>query len=137
MPFLLQRLLGLNARELRRAVPLFGYLFLTMAGKSARDALFLERYEAVHLPYADIAIAFIVGVVASVYIRVGERLNLRNLQVASLLGFGASAIGFWWWSTAPGSESRVLFLLIYVWVGVLSVLAPAQVWTLANFVLTT
>ena len=28
-------------------------------------------------------------------------------------------------------------MLIYIWVGVLSVLAPAQVWTLANFVLTT
>ena len=50
----LQRLLGMNARELRRALPLFAYLFLTMAGsvasKSARDALFLERYEAVDLP---------------------------------------------------------------------------------------
>jgi ATP:ADP antiporter, AAA family len=137
----LQRLLGMNARELRRALPLFAYLFLTMAGsvasKSARDALFLESYEAVDLPYADIAIALIVGVVASVYIRAGERLNLRNLQVASLLGFGVSALGFWWWSTTPGAESPVLFLLIYVWVGVLSVLVPAQVWTLANFVLTT
>ena len=137
----LQRLLGMNARELRRALPLFAYLFLTMAGsvasKSARDALFLERYEAVDLPYVDIAIALIVGVVASVYIRAGERLNLRNLQVASLLGFGVSALGFWWWSTLPGAESPALFLLIYVWVGVLSVLIPAQVWTLANFVLTT
>jgi AAA family ATP:ADP antiporter len=137
----LQRLLGMNARELRRALPLFAYLFLTMAGsvasKSARDALFLERYEAVDLPYVDIAIALIVGVVASVYIRAGERLNLRNLQVASLLGFGVSALGFWWWSTLPGGESPALFLLIYVWVGVLSVLIPAQVWTLANFVLTT
>jgi len=138
---ILQRLLGMNARELRRALPLFGYLFLTMAGsvasKSARDALFLERYEAVDLPYVDIAIALIVGVVASVYIRAGERLNLRNLQVSSLLGFGASALGFWWWSTTPAGESPVLFLLIYVWVGVLSVLVPVQVWTLANFVLTT
>ena len=138
---LLQRLLGMNARELRRAVPLFAYLFLIMAGsvasKAARDALFLERFRAVDLPYADIAIAVIVGVVASLYIRAGERLNLRNLQVASLLGFGASALGFWWWSTVPGEESPTLFLLIYVWVGVLSVLGPAQVWTLANFVLTT
>ena len=141
MLLILQRLLGMNARELRRALPLFGYLFLTMAGsvasKSARDALFLERYDAVDLPYVDIAIALIVGVVASVYIRAGERLNLRNLQVASLLGFGVSALGFWWWSTVPEGESQVLFLLIYVWVGVLSVLIPAQVWTLANFVLTT
>jgi AAA family ATP:ADP antiporter len=99
--------------------------------------LFLERFRAADLPYADIAIAVIVGVVVSVYIRAGERLNLRNLQVASLLAFAVSALGFWWWSTVPGGESPTLFVLIYVWVGVLSVLGPAQVWTLANFVLTT
>ena len=141
MLHLLHRLLGMNHRELRRSLPLFGYLFLTMAGsvasKAARDALFLERFRAADLPYADIAIAVIVGVVVSVYIRAGERLNLRNLQVASLLAFAVSALGFWWWSTVPGGESPTLFVLIYVWVGVLSVLGPAQVWTLANFVLTT
>lgn len=138
---LLQRLLGMNPRELRRSLPLFAYLFLVMGGsvasKAARDALFLERYRAADLPFADIAIALFVAVVASVYIRAGERLNLRNLQVASLLAFAASALGFWWWATAPGDENPTLFLLIYVWVGILSVLAPAQVWTLANFVLTT
>ncbi|MCC7035409.1 MAG: HEAT repeat domain-containing protein [Acidobacteria bacterium] len=138
---LLQRLLGMNPRELRRSLPLFAYLFLVMGGsvasKAARDALFLERYRATDLPFADIVIALFVGVVASVYIRAGERLNLRNLQVASLLGFALSALGFWWWATTPGEENPTLFLLIYVWVGILSVLAPAQVWTLANFVLTT
>lgn len=138
---LLHRLLGMNHRELRRSLPLFAYLFLTMAGsvasKAARDALFLARFRAEHLPYADIAIAVIVGIVASVYIRAGQRLNLRNLQVASLLVFGLSALGFWWWPTVRGDESPALFVAIYVWVGVLSVLGPAQVWTLANFVLTT
>ena len=138
---LVHRLLGMNHREFRRSLPLFLYLFLTMAGsvasKAARDALFLARFRAEDLPYADIAIALIVGVVASVYIRAGERLNLRNLQVASLLGFALSALGFWWWSTVSGDENQTAFVLIYIWVGVLSVLGPAQVWTLANFVLTT
>jgi AAA family ATP:ADP antiporter len=141
MLHLLHRLLGMNHRELRRSLPLFAYLFLTMAGsvasKAARDALFLERFRPEDLPFADIAIAGIVGVVASLYIRAGERLNLRNLQVASLLVFAASALGFWWWSTIRGEESPTLFVMIYIWVGVLSVLAPAQVWTLANFILTT
>ena len=53
MTAVLTRLLGMNARELRRAIPLFLYLFLTMAGtvasKAARDALFLERFRAVDL----------------------------------------------------------------------------------------
>jgi ATP:ADP antiporter, AAA family len=141
MMSVLTRLLGMNARELRRAVPLFVYLFLTMAAsvasKAARDALFLERFRAVDLPYADIVISVIVGVVASAYIRAGERLNLRSLQLSSLLLFAAISLGFWRWSTVPGQESPTLFLAIYIWVGVFSVLAPAQVWILANFVLTT
>ncbi len=141
MSALIERLFGMNHRELQRSLPLFAYLFLimagTVAGKAARDALFLDRFSAVDLPYADIAIAVIVGIVMSVYIRVGERLNLRNLQVVTLLGFAASALGLWWWASVDVREGRELFLIIYVWVGILSVVAPAQVWTLANFVLTT
>lgn len=136
-----ERLLGLTGRELRRALPLFVFLFLTMAGsvasKAARDALFLDRYRAIDLPYADIAIAVLVGMAASLYIRIGQRTNLRNLQVGSLLFFASNALLFWWWAAVSGHESGPLFIFIYVWVGVFSVLAPSQVWTLANYVMTT
>ncbi|MEO8681562.1 MAG: Npt1/Npt2 family nucleotide transporter [Vicinamibacterales bacterium] len=136
-----ERVLGLTGKELRRALPLFVFLFLTMAGsvasKAARDALFLDRYRATDLPYADIAIAFLVGIAASLYIRLGQRTNLRNLQVGSLLFFASNALLFWWWAAVSGHESGPLFIFIYVWVGVLSVLAPSQVWTLANYVMTT
>ena len=61
-----ERALGLNGKELRRALPIFAYLFLTMASsvasKAARDALFLDRYRAIDLPYVDIAIAALVGI---------------------------------------------------------------------------
>jgi AAA family ATP:ADP antiporter len=141
MTTVVERLLGMSAREIRRALPLVAYLFLTMAGtvssKAARDALFLERYRAVDLPFVDIAISIIVGVVASFYIRAGERLNIRNVQLVSLLAFGLSALGFWWWMAVVGQGSGWLFTVIYIWVGVLSVLAPTQVWTLANYILTT
>ena len=142
MIFFAQRLLGLNARELGRAFPLFAYLFVVMAGsvasKAARDALFLHRFRAVDLPYVDIAIALIVGAVAGIYIRAGERTNLRNLQVGSLLAFAASALIFWWLASATATAtSGILFIVIYVWVGVVSVIVPTQVWTLANYVMTT
>ena len=140
MQGLFERALGLTDRELRRAFPLFVFLFLTMAGsvasKAARDALFLDRYRAVDLPYVDIAIALLVGIVASLYIRLGQRTNLRNLQVASLLFCASTALFFWLWITI-NSESGPLFIVIYIWVGALSVLAPSQVWTLANYVMTT
>ena len=137
-----QRLLGLTPRELRRALPLFGYLFLTMAGtvatKAARDALFLDRFDATALPYVDIAIAVLVGLVVGVYIRVGSRTNLRNVQIGSLLTFAVTAVAFWWNAVSAAAEtSGPLFIAIYVWVGVLSVLAPTQVWTLANYMMTT
>jgi len=136
-----QRLIGLTPRELGRALPLFAYLFLAMAGsvasKAARDALFLDRFRATDLPYVDIAIALIVALVAGVYIRVGARTNLRNVQMGSLLAFAGSAIAFWWYATMGAGDSGALFVAIYVWVGVLSVLVPMQVWTLANYTLTT
>ena len=138
---IVERALGLTGAELRRALPIFGFLFLTMsssvASKAARDALFLDRYRAIDLPYVDIAIAALVSVAASLYIWVGHRTNLRNLQVGSLLFFAASAALFWAWSVLAAYESGVLFVVIYLWVGVFSVLAPAQVWTLANHVMTT
>ena len=109
-----ERALGLNGKELRRAFPLFAYLFLTMASsvasKAARDALFLDRYRAIDLPYVDIAIAAMVGVVASLYIWIGHRTNLRNLLVGSILFFAANAIVFWTWaavSACPTASKAV------------------------------
>ena len=142
MPAILQRLLGLTPRELRRAAPLFVYLFLTIAttvaSKAARDALFLGRFDATALPYVDIAVALIVGLVVGLYIRVGSRTNLRNVQIGSLVTFAALSVFFWSQSaSATAARSDALFVAIYVFVGVLSVLVPTQVWTLANYVMTT
>ncbi|HUE85195.1 MAG TPA: Npt1/Npt2 family nucleotide transporter [Vicinamibacterales bacterium] len=144
----MQRVLGLAPSEVGRALPLFAYLFLTMAGsvasKAARDAMFLDRFPATALPYVDIAVAVLVGLIAGVYIRLGARTNLRNVQIASLLTFAATAVVFWWSAREaaapagePAADRGTVFVLIYVWVGALSVLVPTQVWTLANFVMTT
>lgn len=58
-----ERALGLTGKQLRRAFPIFVYLFLTMASsvasKAARDALFLDRYRAIDLPYVDAVAALI------------------------------------------------------------------------------
>src|SRR5687768_7667894 len=100
MSTLVARVLGLTRLELGRALPLFAYLFLTMAGsvasKAGRDALFLDRFPATALPYVDIAIAVIVGLFAGIYIRIGARTNIRNVQIASLVLFALTAVGFWW-----------------------------------------
>jgi AAA family ATP:ADP antiporter len=137
---MLSRAFGLDRRELKRALPLFVYLFLATAGavasKSARDALFLDEFGANALPYVDISIAVLVGLTAGIYIRLGHHTSLRNLQIGSLLVFAVTALGLWSWSNTEG-DTRAHFVIIYVWVGVLAVLVPSQVWTLANYVLTT
>ncbi len=140
MPKVVARILGLSEDELGRSWPIFFYLFLTISGtvasKATRDALFLDRYMAVDLPYADIAIAALVGLAVAFYIRASRWVSLRALQIGSLLFYAATCLVFWWLSLASDGDGR-LFVAIYLWVGIFSVLAPAQVWTLANFVLTT
>jgi ATP:ADP antiporter, AAA family len=157
MSNVVSRLFGLPPSELGRVMPLFLYLFLATAGsvasKAARDALFLDRFPPTALPYVDIAVAVLVGLMASVYIRFGARTNLRNVQVTTHAVFATLAVMFFLAAravgSAPGAASApvggapgvdaadALFVAIYIWVGALSVLMPAQVWTLANYVMTT
>lgn len=140
MPGVLARLLGLSPSEWSRAWPLTAYLFLTTAGtvasKATRDALFLDRFRAVDLPYVDVAIAVLVGLAVAVYLRAHRWLSMRALQIGSLFVFASNCVVFWWLSL-PGGDEAVLFIALYLWVGIFSALAPVQVWTLANFVLTT
>lgn len=134
------RILGLSEGEWARAWPLFCYLFLVTAGmvasKATRDALFLEQFSATALPYADVVIAVLVGLVVSAYLRAHRRWALRSLHLGSVLFLASNCFVFWWLSLSHG-RSGTLFTTIYLWVGVFGALAPMQVWTLANFVLTT
>lgn len=134
------RMLGLAEDQWARAWPLFAYLFLVTAGmvasKAARDALFLEQFAATSLPYVDVAIAVLVGFTVSTYLKAHRRWPLRSLHLGSTLFLAATALVFWWLSLSRGQDP-VLFTAIYLWVGVLGALAPMQVWTLANFVMTT
>jgi hypothetical protein len=69
-----ERVLDLRAGELERGLLLFGYLFLIIGsfvtGKAVRDALFLDQFGALLLPYADIAVALLVVMWVTVYLRI-------------------------------------------------------------------
>jgi len=136
---LVERLLRLHPGEGRRGLLLFTYLFLIISAfassKAARDALFLERFSALQLPLVDIATALLIGVLITAYIRIGRRVSLPALQAGSLGLLAATSLLFWWLEGRV--DSKWLFPVIYVWVGMFGVLAPAQVWTLANYVFTT
>jgi ATP:ADP antiporter, AAA family len=136
---LVERALNIHQGDLRRGVLLSSCLFLIISayviGKVARDALFLGEFAAVRLPYADIASGILVGFVVVIYLRLGRRISLGNLLIASPLFFAGTCILFWF--LARYYQPRWLFPVFYVWVGIFGVLGPTQVWTLANFLLTT
>jgi ATP:ADP antiporter, AAA family len=137
--WLVNRIFNLRPGDFRRGLPLAAYYFLIitfyMMGRVARDAIFLDKFTAQQLPYVDMSVAAISGVLIALYIRVGRRANVRNLQLASLLFFAASLPAMWW--AQHVRHAAWLPPLFYIWVGVCGILAVSQVWTLANFVWTT
>lgn len=136
----LERLLNLRPGEFSRGFLLFLYLFLVIssyvAGKNARDALFLGHFTAIQLAYADMGVAALAGFVIALYIRISRMVLLRNLLVGSLLIFASNVMLFWWLGVRYPQKTW-LFSALYIWMGIFGVLAPAQVWTLASTVLTT
>ena len=134
----IEQALNLRPGELRRGLPLFAYLFLVIAtflvGRVVRDSLFLSRFTVEQLPYVNIATALVVGVLIAVYIRVGRRISLRNLLLGSLLLFASNCVLFW--VLARFHPASWLYPVFYIWVGIFGVLAPAQAWTLSNYVMT-
>jgi len=135
----IERALHLRPGDFRRGLPLFSYYFLIIAsaqiGQVARDALVLDRFSALQLPYLDITVAILIGFVVAFYIRLGRLTSLRNLLVGSLCFYVVTVTVLWW--AINFYQPSWLFLVLYVWVGIVGALAPAQVWTLANFVWTT
>src|SRR5216684_1686533 len=135
----IERALNIQPGDLGRGILLCACLFLIMSsyvtGKVARDALFLARFQAVQLPYADIASAVLVGFVVAGYVYLGRRVSVRTLLVGSQLFFAANCALFW--LLAHYYHLAWLFPIFYVWVGIFGVRGPTQVWTLANYSLTT
>src|ERR1700722_2131646 len=135
----IERALDIHPGDLRRGVLLSSCLFLTISacviGKVASNALFLAQFSAVQLTYADIASGVLVGFVVIVYLRLGRRTSLGNLLVGTPLFFAVGCAFFW--VLARYYVSGWLYPVFYIWVGILTVLAPTQAWTLANYLLTT
>jgi AAA family ATP:ADP antiporter len=135
----INRVFNLRPGDFSRGLPLFAYYFLIISsygmGRTARDSLFLDQFKAVQLPYADIAVAGLVGFIVALYIRLGRAVNLRNLQFVTLILFSLCYLGLWW-----GIHRQKLVWAsptLYIFVGIFGVVAVTQVWTMANFLWTT
>src|SRR5262252_3454416 len=135
----INRVFNLRPGDFSRCLPLFAYYFLIISsygmGRTARDSLFLDQFKAVQLPYADIAVAGLVGFIVALYIRLGRAVNLRNLQFVTLILFSLCYLGLWWGI----HRQKVVWAspALYIFVGIFGVVAVTQVWTMANFLWTT
>src|SRR5688572_16269 len=136
---MIRRLLQIRDGESRRALLLFTYLFLVIASsvitKATRDPLFQEQFGSERLPYVDMASAVMVAAVMGLYLRIGRRAGLQSVLVGTLLVSAAATVMFWF--VARVREPVWMLPVLYVWASVAGVLLPAQVWMLANQVMTT
>jgi AAA family ATP:ADP antiporter len=136
----IERALNIHPGDLGRGTLLCTCLFLVISsyviGKVAGAALFLGRFPAKQLAYADISSSVLVALVVAGYVLIARRAPLLHLLVGSLLFF-ASNCALFWGLAHYYSHLTWLFPAFYIWVKIFGVLAPTQIWTLANYVLTT
>src|SRR5713226_5166504 len=136
----LERALNIHPGDLGRGTLLCTCLFLVISsyviGKVAGAALFLARYPARQLAYADISSSVLVALVVAGYVLIARRVPLLSLLVGSMLFF-ASNCALFWGLAHHYSGLTWLAPAFYIWVKIFGVLAPTQIWTLANYVLTT
>jgi AAA family ATP:ADP antiporter len=135
----IERALNIHPGDLGRGSLLCACLFLVITtykiGGVAGPALFLSRFQARQLAYADISSALLVILVVAGYVRVARRVPFQGLLLGTTLFFASNCVLFW--SLIHYLHLAWLFPVFYVWVKIFGVLVPTQIWTLANYVLTT
>src|SRR6266478_4962000 len=136
----IERALNDRPGDLGRGALLCSSLFLVITsykmGSVAGAALFLSRFRASQLAYADISCAVLVALVIAGYVVIARRVLFRDLLIGSMIFFAATWVLFWWLAHYY-SHLAWVFPAFYVWVKIFGVLGATQIWTLANYVLTT
>ncbi|PYX91168.1 MAG: hypothetical protein DMG67_10915, partial [Acidobacteria bacterium] len=135
----IERALNIHPGDLGRGSLLCACLFLVIAtykiGGVAAPALFLSRFQAKQLAYADMSSALLVILVIAGYVRLARRVPFQGLLLGGTLFFASNCVLFW--GLIHYLHLAWLFPVFYVWVKIFGVLVPTQIWTLANYVLTT
>jgi AAA family ATP:ADP antiporter len=109
-------------------------LFLLIAAnnliKILRDSIFLGHHSVSELPYLYILVALFAGVIIATYTRYTAHLSLVRLILATNALIVLMIAGFWFLLTYINPAwSHYAF---YIWSAMASVIAVAQLWTLAN-----
>ncbi|MBP7147100.1 MAG: HEAT repeat domain-containing protein [Acidobacteria bacterium] len=129
---LVVRLFG-RPDEIARTAALAGSLFLVIGSyvalKAVRDALYIDAFGAMRLPFVIVGIALVVAVFAELYIRLARRIAVAPLAIGMMLAHALTLVALW---ACARSGARWLYPVLYLWVGAFGVMAPVQVWMLAQ-----
>ena len=115
---------------------LFFFYFLTLttvhfAGKSVRQASFIDVIGAENLPWVYLAVALVSYPVLMVYSHIAGRMRHAPLVVGLTV---LHAVGFLTFYLLYGLQRPWVVVLYYVWLGMAFAIAVSQVWSYANHV---
>lgn len=130
------RLLGLRRQELVRALPVATAYALILGSlyvlKPARNALFLGRFGAGHLPYALILVALVGGAALSLSPRSSRPGRAQRVFAVLLPVLALNLLGFW--AVLGFRNSDVATYAFFVWVNLYGLVATSLLWIIANSV---
>lgn len=134
----LKHLLTSRKEDYINASLLFFYLFLVitslMVGKSVSTACFISGFSALRLPYAIIGQTILITILIAFYLRLSRFFQPSVLISISLLFLASNAIVLW---LSLHYDLPGVVPVLYMWVGLFGVIAPMQVWILANYIFNT
>jgi ATP:ADP antiporter, AAA family len=120
--------------EIYRVAVTSSLLFFLIAAnnliKILRDSIFLGHHSASELPYVYILVAIFAGAIISAYARYTARLSLVQLILGTNAIILLMIAGFWFLLTYI--DPAWAHYAFYVWSALVTAIAVAQLWTLAN-----
>jgi ATP:ADP antiporter, AAA family len=126
--------LKISPDERFRVAVIATLLFLLIAAnnliKILRDSIFLGHHSVAELPYLYILVALSASVIIATYTKYTTHISLVRLILATNVLIVLMLVGFWFLLTYIDSAwSHYAF---YIWSAMASLIAVAQLWTLAN-----
>lgn len=102
--------------------------------KILRDSVFLGHHSVSELPYLYIMVAVLAGVIIGTYTRYTAKVSITRLILSTNAIILSNLVFFWIVLTYFNADwSHYAF---YIWSAMATVIAVAQVWTLANSIFT-
>ena len=134
----LSHFLDIQTGETYRVAVMGSLLFFLIAAnnliKILRDSIFLGHHSASELPYLYILVAFLAAVIIVIYTKYTVNLSVIRLILGTNAIILSNIIFFWFLLTYFNLGWS--YYAFYIWSAMVSVIAVAQLWTLAEQIFT-